>query len=69
MEVHALTGKRCTESYRSKQLSEVYESLHAFLQELKKDGAPFATRVIQEKTGTTTRDDDPDAIALPPHIS
>ena len=66
---HGLKNKTGSESNRGKGNKEVHESLHAFFEELKKESTPFATRIIRDVTGTTTRDDDLDAICLPPHMS
>mmetsp|Transcript_15652 Transcript_15652/g.23710 ORF Transcript_15652/g.23710 Transcript_15652/m.23710 type:complete len:123 (+) Transcript_15652:348-716(+) len=64
--MHGLAGKP---SNRCKNLAEVHESLHNYFSSLKNEGIPFAKRVIREETGTMTRDDDPDAVCLPPHMS
>jgi len=67
--VHALAGKSNLESSRGKQMQEVYDSLDTFFTLLLEDGLPFATRIIRDETGLTTRDDDPDDVVLPPHIT
>ena len=67
--VHAGLGKKGILSGRGKANIEVYESLNTFFSELKQEAQPFATRIIREQTGLTTRDDDPDDVLLPPHFS
>ena len=62
-------GKTGEQSSRGKQNIEVYNSLKTFFTELKKEALPFATRIVREKTGTTTRDDNPDDLVLAPHVS
>ena len=48
----------------------MFQSLHSFFTEIAtREGTPFAMRVIREKTGLTTRDDNPDDVVLPPHLS
>lgn len=64
-----LTGRMELESNKGKANAEIYDSLHIFFTELKLEALPFATRIIRDETGTTTRDDDPDDLVLPPHIS
>ena len=44
-------------------------SLIEFFEKLKGEGVPFATRAVREETGTTLRDDNPDDVALPPHVT
>ena len=63
------TGMKEDESSRGKANVEIYASLNQFFTELKQEALPFATRIIRDETGTTTRDDDPDDLVLPPHIS
>jgi len=63
------TGRMDLESNKGKANLEIYDSLHIFFSELKQEALPFATRIIRDETGTTTRDDDPDDLVLPPHIS
>ena len=62
-------GKKGLDSSRGKHNIEIYHSLNLFFTELKQEALPFATRIIRDETGTTTRDDDPDDLVLPPHIS
>ena len=64
-QVHGNTGK----ANKSKPFAEVYVSLTTFFEALEKEGSPFATRIIREETGTTMRDDDPNEVCLPPHIT
>ena len=66
---HALNGKGGASSSRGKEMAEVNESLKLFFEELSEEGLPFATRIIRDETGMTTRDDEPDAVTLPPHIT
>lgn len=56
-------------SSRGKAYEPVYRSLDEFFTELAKEGLPFATRIIREETGMTTRDDNVDEVVLPPHES
>ena len=37
---------------------DLYFTLNSFFDELVNEGLPFATRLIREETGLTTRDDD-----------
>ena len=67
--IHAGIGRTGDDSSRGKHNLEIYYSLNIFFTELKQEALPFATRIIREETGTTTRDDDPDDLVLPPHIS
>jgi hypothetical protein len=68
--VHAKMGTKGILSNKGKIYEEVYASLDFFFTELKEQGTPFATRIIREETGLTTRDhDNPDDVALPPHLS
>ena len=64
-------GRTGVQSSRGKQNTiEVYESLQNFFTELKKEALlPFTTRIVHEKTSTTTRDDNPDNLVLTPHVS
>ena len=62
-------GKTGEQSSRGKQNIEVYKLLKTFFTELKKETLLFATRFVHEKTGTTTRDDNPDDLMLAPHVS
>ena len=64
--VHKATGKR---SNRTIALGEAYESLNSFFADLAQEAAPFARRVIREETGMTVRDDNPNDVALPPHMT
>ena len=50
-------------------MKEIYESLHEYFDALEKESLPFATRVIRERTGLHMRDDNPDDVLLPPHMS
>ena len=36
---------------------------------MRHEGVPFAARIIREEFGLTTRDDDPDEVCLPPHLT
>ena len=62
-------GRKGTDSGKGKHYIEIYASLHDFFKELEEEGLQFATRIIHEETGMTTRDDNPDELVLPPHIS
>ena len=65
----ARVGRTGINSSRGKANIEIYCSLNLFFNELKQEALPFATRIIREETGATTRDDDPDELVLPPHVS
>ena len=67
--IHAGKGKKDILSGRGKANVEAYQSLKLFFTDLKQEALPFATRIIRDETGRTTRDDDPDDLVLPPHIS
>ncbi len=67
--IHGNLGKKGEDSGHGKANIEVYESLNLFFNELKQEALPFATQMIRDETGRTTRDDDPDDLVLPPHIS
>ena len=62
-------GRTGIDSSKGKYYIEIYASLHQFFKELEKEGLQFSTRMIREETGTTTRDDDPEELVLPPHVS
>ena len=64
---HGHKGKKGCTINRGKKVA--YASLRTFFAELQEEGLPFATRLIQERTGLTTRDDNPDDVALPPHFT
>ena len=66
---HGNAGKKGADNNRGKKYIDAHASLHSFFTELKEEALPFATRLIREKTGMVTRDDDPDNVALPPHLS
>eukprot|EP00957_Ditylum_brightwellii_P209112 15360387-Ditylum_brightwellii.AAC.2 len=66
---HGLKNCVGTASCRGKKAVDWREYLKQYFEGLKSNECtPFATRVIRELTGTTTRDDDPDNVALPPHM-
>lgn len=67
--LHALKGKKGDDSNRGKNMCEVYDSLHEYFVLLEKESLPFATRIIREQTGFHMRDEDPNAVLLPPHMS
>lgn len=67
---HGSIGRTGPESNRGHAFGDVYLSLHIFFKLLiKEEGTPFATQIIRDKTGMITRDDNPDGVALPPHMS
>ena len=66
---HGNSGKTGLQSGKGKALRVVNESLHSYFGRLKEESTPFATRVIREEVGTSTRDDNPDDVCLPPHMS
>ena len=66
---HGHFGKVGADTNRGRKFGEMDDSLHAFFIEVQSEGLPFATRIIREKTGLTTRDDDPDDVTLPPHMT
>ena len=67
--VHGLRGKMGSLSSKGKGNVEIYDSLHHFFTDLEKEGLPFATRIVREETGLTTRDDYLNTVTLPPHVS
>ena len=67
---HALTNKTGSRSSKGKYADKTYgPSLSIYFANLKEEGAPFATRQIRELAGLTYRDEDPDDVYLPPHMS
>ena len=62
-------GKYGPDSCKGKANIEIYMSLNNFFNELKQEALPFATRIIRDETGTTTRDDNPNEVVLSPHVS
>ena len=66
---HGLIGRTGAQSCKGKSYSEIDTALHEFFQALSKEGLPFATRLVRERVGLTTRDDNPDDVSLPPHFS
>ena len=67
--VHGLKVKLSDRSCRAKGLEEIYASLHSFFTELMEEALPFATMVVRDEIGTTTRDSDPDDVLLPPYVA
>ena len=65
---HGLKFKTGADSSRGKEMEETNKSLHEYFKELEDEGLPFATRIIHDETGTTTCDDNVNAIMLLPHI-
>ena len=59
-------GKTGVDSSKGFSNIEIYHSLNLFFTELKQEALPFATRIIRDETGLSTRDDDPDDLVLPP---
>ena len=66
---HSNTGKKGSTSAKGKHMKEVYDSLHSFFAELTSEAAPFATRIIRDRAGLNTRDDDPNDVSLPPSMT
>lgn len=66
---HGLRDRAGLQANKTMELREVHQSLHAFFENLKEEGVPFAMRVIREETGTTTRDENPGEMCLPSHMS
>lgn len=65
--MHGNVGKK---SNATIQLEEVYQSLDIFFEKLSSEGSPCATPIIrEEESGLTNRDDNPDEVALPPHMT
>ena len=62
-----LSGRIVIESNRGREMTAIHMALHEFSGALKNESTLFATILIYEATGMTTRDDDPDDVALP-HI-
>eukprot|EP00957_Ditylum_brightwellii_P210569 15365121-Ditylum_brightwellii.AAC.1 len=52
-----------------KNQMEMYASLDEYFNELKSKAVPFAMRMVCDECGMTTRDDNPDEVALPPHMT
>ena len=66
--INAKSGKMGVLSSKGKIHIELYVTLNSFLDKLANEGLPLATRLVQEETVLTTRDDDPDDAVLPPHM-
>ena len=66
---HGLKGKTGAQSNKGKSSQDWRDSLKDYFEQLKNESVPFATRIVREQTGLTSRDDDPDLVALPPHMS
>eukprot|EP00957_Ditylum_brightwellii_P015066 1136749-Ditylum_brightwellii.AAC.1 len=66
---HSLKGIKGAKSCRQKSYGKIYGSLDEFFERLKEEATPFATRIIREQTGTTTRDDNPDDVVLPLYMT
>ncbi len=62
-------GKTGVNSSKGLANIEVYNSLNLFFTQLKQEALPFVTRIICDEMGLSTRDDNPDNLVLPPHIS
>ena len=67
--INAKRGKMGVLSSKGKTNIYLYVTLNSFFDELANEGLPFTTRLVQEETGLTTRNDDPDDMVLPPHMS
>jgi hypothetical protein len=67
--INTLKGKKGVLSNKGKSNAEMYDSLSQFFENLKEEALPFATRIVRDESGTNTRDDDPDEIAIPPHLT
>ena len=66
--IHKLKGKKGTESNKGKPSVEMYDSLAQFFENFKEEAFPFSIRIVRDETGTNTRNDDLDEVAiLPPH--
>eukprot|EP00957_Ditylum_brightwellii_P146870 11181402-Ditylum_brightwellii.AAC.1 len=67
--IHQAKGKLSNSSSCGREIRGVNLSLEFFFNKLKEEAPPFATWIIREKVGMSTRDDDPDNVVLPPHIT
>eukprot|EP00957_Ditylum_brightwellii_P012411 937322-Ditylum_brightwellii.AAC.1 len=47
----------------------MYASLDEYFNGLKSEAVPFATRMVRDECGMTTRDDNPDEVALSPNMT
>ena len=63
--VHKLKGRTADRSSRGKEMIDIHQSLDAYFEDLRQRGLPFATRVIRDEKGTTTRDDNVGDVVLP----
>ena len=67
--INAKRGKMGVLSSKGKANIYLYVTLNSFFEKLANEGLPFATRLVQEKARLTTRNNDPDDVVLPPHMS
>ena len=66
---HKLANKKGSQSNAGKRFEGINFSLYCFFHDLAEQGLPFATRVVREKSGMKSRDDNPEDVALPPHMT
>ena len=66
---HGLKGETGAQSNKGKSSQDWRDSLKDYFEQLKSESVPFATRIVREQTGLTSRDDEPDLVALLPHMS
>ena len=55
-------------SSKGKANIELYVTIHLLFDDIANEGSLFATRLVQEETGLTARDDDTDDVVLPPYM-
>ena len=61
----SMAGKKSNNRLDSTTESNLFE----YFNELKEQASPFSTRIVREEVGLLSRDDDPDIILLPPHMT
>ena len=66
---HRLKGITGTQSNKGKSSQDWRDSLKDYFKQLKSESLPFATRIVWEQTRLTSWDDDPNLVALLPHMS
>ena len=59
----------CVLDSKGKANIELYATQNSFFDKLANEVLTFATRLVQEETGVTTRNDDTDGVVLPTQMS
>ena len=67
--INTKRGKMGVLSSKGREKIELYGTLNSFFDKLPNEELTFAKRLVQEETGLTTRDDDPDDVVLSPYMS